>query len=112
LKASRELRYPLSLDEILRMFPRAKARFLEATILAGLLKADPSLYIPRTCPRLIDDSEIRGRIMAGALMAASKLKKPRNSLKPQTLTAVAIYLACKELGLGGSTVEDSLCFRH
>ncbi|MCD6510947.1 MAG: hypothetical protein J7L11_11245 [Thermoprotei archaeon] len=45
MKASRELRYPLSLDEILRMFPRA--RFLEATILAGLLKADPSFKVEK-----------------------------------------------------------------
>ena len=99
LKASRELRYPLSFEEALKLFPRAKARFLEAVVLVGLPKADPGLYIPKACSRLVKDNEMKGKIMAKAFAQLPKLIKIKNSLKPQTLTAVAIYLACKELGL-------------
>ena len=66
LKASRELRYPLSFEEALKLFPRAKARFLEAAIRVGLSKAKPSLYIPRACSKLIGNGKLRGKLMAMA----------------------------------------------
>ena len=99
LKAARELRYPLSFGEALKLFPRARAKLLEAAILVGLPRAGPSLYIPRACSRLVSNSELKDRMVVKAFTQLSKLSRTRNSLKPQTLTAVAIYLACKELGL-------------
>jgi len=99
LKAPRELRYPLSFEEALKLFPRAKARFLEAAIRVGLSKAKPSLYIPRACSKLIGNGKLRGKLMAMAFAQLPKLSGLRNSLRPQTLTAIAIHLACKELGL-------------
>jgi len=75
LKASREFRYPLSFDEALKLFPRAKARLLEAAILVDLPRADPSLYLPRACSRLVSNSELKDRIVVKAFTQVIKAKR-------------------------------------
>jgi len=66
LKASGEFRYPLSFEEALKLFPRARP-----------LKADLSIYIHKTFSKLMEDSELRSRVMPRVLIQLSRIKSLR-----------------------------------
>ena len=98
LKAARLYGYPLPLKRALEAFPAGRYELTEAFRMLRVRAADPKIFVPLIVSRVSNGR--RGEVLAEAFKRVRGVKL--QGRKPQVVAALAVYTACRELGLSVS----------